>query len=146
MFRHPKRSSSKAVMPLRPLDTLKEVASSVNMLDEQNEQQMGYRTSHLRSNISHSGHQTSNLPYGSSRNYSNKDCEGGEQQSWPSPHTWVQKPQNDVQQPLMRRPRWSTGMDAVNAAGLLLPVEEITQLWSKLKHLHWREREEFTPC
>ncbi|XP_048049113.1 sodium/hydrogen exchanger 2 isoform X1 [Megalobrama amblycephala] len=105
MFRHPKRSSSKAAMPLRPLDTLKEVASSVNMLDEQNEQQMGYRTSHLRSNISHSRHQTSNMPYGSSRNYSNKDCEGGEQQSWPSPHTWVQKPQNDVQQPLMRRPR-----------------------------------------
>ncbi|XP_051762185.1 sodium/hydrogen exchanger 2 isoform X2 [Ctenopharyngodon idella] len=100
MFRHPRRLSSKVVMPLRPLDTLKEAASSVNMLDEQNEEQ---RMSHLRSNISHSGHQTSNLPYGSSRNYSNKDCEGGEQQS--RPNTWVQKPQNDVQQPLMRRPR-----------------------------------------
>lgn len=112
-------------MPLRPLDTLKEAGSSVNMLDEQNEEQ---RTSHLRSNISHSGHQTSNLRYGSSRNYSNKDCEGGEQQSWPSPHTWVQKPQNDVQQPLMRRPHVSTLVDHVNAAGLLLPEEEITQL------------------
>ncbi|XP_077072667.1 sodium/hydrogen exchanger 2 isoform X1 [Siphateles boraxobius] len=95
MFKHPQRLSSKAVMPL---------ASSVNTLDEQNEEQRGYRTSHLRSNISHSGHQTSNLPHGSSRNYSGKDCEGEEQQLWLSPHTGVQEPQNDVQQPLMRRP------------------------------------------
>lgn len=102
MFKHPRRLSSKAVMPL---------ASSVNMLDEQNEEQRGYRTSHRRSNISHSGHQTSNLPYGSSRNYSDKDCEGGEQQSWPSPYTWVQEPQNDVQQPLMRRTAIICGWD-----------------------------------
>ncbi|XP_067299552.1 sodium/hydrogen exchanger 2 [Pseudorasbora parva] len=101
MFRHPQRLSSKSVKSLRPLDALKEVASSVNMLDEQNEEQRDYRTSHVRSNISHSGHQTSNMPHDSSRNYSEKDCEGEEQ---PSPHTWVQKPQNDVQRPLMRRP------------------------------------------
>ncbi|KAF4109401.1 hypothetical protein G5714_010474 [Onychostoma macrolepis] len=103
-IRHPQRVSSKAVMPPRPSNTLKEVASSVNMVDEQNEEQRGYR----RSNVSRSGHLTSHLPHGSSRNYSDEDCEGEEQQSRSSPHVWVQEPQNnsDVQHPLMRRPHW----------------------------------------
>uniref|UniRef100_A0A671K4A4 Sodium/hydrogen exchanger n=1 Tax=Sinocyclocheilus anshuiensis TaxID=1608454 RepID=A0A671K4A4_9TELE len=107
-IRHPQRLSSKAVMPLRPLNTLKEVASSVNTVDEQNEEQRGYRRSHLGSSVSHSGHLTSHLPHGSSRNYSDEDCAGEEQQSRSSPHAWVQEPQNnsDVQHSLMRRPHW----------------------------------------
>uniref|UniRef100_A0A8C1K6I4 Sodium/hydrogen exchanger n=1 Tax=Cyprinus carpio TaxID=7962 RepID=A0A8C1K6I4_CYPCA len=96
-IRHPQRVSSKAVMPLRPLNTLKEVASSVNTVDGQNEEQRGCRRSHLGSNVSRSGHLTSHLPHGSSRNCSDGDHDA-----------WVEEPQNnsDVQHPLMRRPHW----------------------------------------
>uniref|UniRef100_A0A8C1L6N6 Solute carrier family 9 member 2 n=1 Tax=Cyprinus carpio TaxID=7962 RepID=A0A8C1L6N6_CYPCA len=105
MFRHPQRLSSKVLMPVRPLDTL---IHTVNTVDEQNEEQRGYGMTHLGSNISHSGHQTSRLPYGSSGNYSDEDREGEEQQSRLSLHAWVQEPQNnsDVQHPLMGRPHW----------------------------------------
>lgn len=107
-IRRPRRVSSKAAMPLRPLNTLKEVASSVDTVDEQNEEQRGYRRSHLGSNVSRSGHLTSHLHHGSSRNYSEGDHDVEEQQSRLSPHAWVQEPQDnsDVQHPLMRRPHW----------------------------------------
>ncbi|XP_073702051.1 sodium/hydrogen exchanger 2 [Garra rufa] len=86
-IRHPRRLSSKAGIPLRPLDTLKNAASSVNMVDEQNEGQKGNRRSHLRSGRTFR-----------SRNYSDEDSEGEEEQ----------EPQNssEVQHPLMRRPHW----------------------------------------
>uniref|UniRef100_A0A8C1UUE0 Solute carrier family 9 member 2 n=1 Tax=Cyprinus carpio TaxID=7962 RepID=A0A8C1UUE0_CYPCA len=105
MFRHPQRLSSKVLMPVRPLDTL---IHTVNTVDEQNEEQRGYGMTHLGSNISHSGHQTSRLPYGSSGNYSDEDRECEEQHSRLSLHAWVQEPQNnsDVQHPLMGRPHW----------------------------------------
>uniref|UniRef100_A0A8C1UMY2 Sodium/hydrogen exchanger n=1 Tax=Cyprinus carpio TaxID=7962 RepID=A0A8C1UMY2_CYPCA len=107
-IRHPQRVSSKAVMPLRPLNTLKEVASSVNTVEGQNEEQRGYRRSRLRSNVSRSGHLTSHLHPGSSRNFSDGDHDVEKQQSRSSSDAWVEEPQNnsDVQHPLMRRPNW----------------------------------------
>ncbi|KAI2660485.1 Sodium/hydrogen exchanger 2 [Labeo rohita] len=101
-IRYPKRVSSKAGMPLRPLDTLKEAASSVNMVDEQNEEQRGNRRSHLGSNVRRSG-LTVRL-----RNYSDEDSEGEEQKARSSPHAWVREPQNnsDVQHPLVKGPHW----------------------------------------
>uniref|UniRef100_A0A8C1YYA1 Sodium/hydrogen exchanger n=1 Tax=Cyprinus carpio TaxID=7962 RepID=A0A8C1YYA1_CYPCA len=88
-IRHPQRVSSKAVMPLRPLNTLKEVASSVNTVEGQNEEQRGYRRSRLR-------------------NFSDGDHDVEKQQSRSSSDAWVEEPQNnsDVQHPLMRRPNW----------------------------------------
>ncbi|XP_043104295.1 sodium/hydrogen exchanger 2 [Puntigrus tetrazona] len=101
--RRPHRMSCKAAMPLRPLSTLKEVKTG----SEQKEEHRGYGRSHLGSKVSRPGLLTSRLPPGSSRNYSDDDCEGEEQQSRSSLRGWVQEPQHssDVQHSLMRRPR-----------------------------------------
>ncbi|KAI7808988.1 sodium/hydrogen exchanger 2 [Triplophysa rosa] len=110
MFRHPQRSSSRTTIPLRPLGSLKVVSSSVKVVDEENEKQRGYRSSHLRSSFTSSAQQSSRSLYGSTRNISDEDggSEHEEQESPPDPHAWVQDPQNnsDMQHPLLRRSQW----------------------------------------
>ncbi|XP_056321035.1 sodium/hydrogen exchanger 2 isoform X2 [Danio aesculapii] len=93
-FRHQQRSSSKAVIPLRPLNNLRE--------DNEPNEEMHYRTSHPKLKFRHSGHQTSRRYYGTSRSCSDADYE--EQQSRLPPHGWTEDPQNNVQHPLMRKP------------------------------------------
>ncbi|NP_001107567.1 sodium/hydrogen exchanger 2 [Danio rerio] len=96
-FRHQRRSSSKAGIPLRPLNDLRE--------DNEPNEEMPNKMSHPRSKFRHSGHQTSRQYYGTSRNCRDTDFE--EQQSSLSPHGWTEEPQNnsDVQHPLMRKPQ-----------------------------------------
>lgn len=103
-FRHPQRS----MIPLRRLGNLKEVHSSVNVVDEENEKQRIYRSSRSGSSCPSSAHQITHQPYSFSRN-TNKghgsDCK--EQKSLSLPFALKHEPQNnsDVQYPLLRRPQ-----------------------------------------
>lgn len=107
MFRHSQRPSTRTMIPLRPVGSVKKV-SSVKVVDEENGKQRGYRSSHLRSSFTSSARQPSRSLYSSTRNVSDEDggSEHDEQESPPDPH--AQGPQNnsDVQHPLLRRSQW----------------------------------------
>uniref|UniRef100_A0A672ZEK8 Sodium/hydrogen exchanger n=1 Tax=Sphaeramia orbicularis TaxID=375764 RepID=A0A672ZEK8_9TELE len=102
-FSQPTRSSSRAMMPLRRLDTLKE-ASSIDILDEIKDDGAKVGRSVPRTNSS------SNNDNGSSDNFRNvhHEAEGEEQPPSPPPPAWAVEPRdNTVRNPLLRRPQWN---------------------------------------
>ncbi|XP_029315658.1 sodium/hydrogen exchanger 2 [Cottoperca gobio] len=119
-FGQPARSSSsRAMMPLRRLDTLTE-ASSVDMLDESKREDRGpSRRATSRTNSSSNSHIPAphrHLPSpvdydsGSADNFRNGHHEGEEEQQLPSspPPSWAAEPGDSAaQNPLLRRPQWN---------------------------------------
>lgn len=120
-FQQPARHSSRAMMPLRRLDTLKEVPS-VNMLDEstcEGRDRTGPGASRTKSSSSdshvpaphrypHSSVDDDNSSANNMRN-GHQEAEAGEQQQ-PSSSTpaWAAEPRDNAEQnPLLRRPRWN---------------------------------------
>ncbi|XP_029981415.1 sodium/hydrogen exchanger 2 isoform X2 [Sphaeramia orbicularis] len=117
-FSQPTRSSSRAMMPLRRLDTLKE-ASSIDILDEIKDDGAKVGRSVPRTNSSSSDsrlparrhfHSSSDNDNGSSDNFRNvhHEAEGEEQPPSPPPPAWAVEPRdNTVRNPLLRRPQWN---------------------------------------
>lgn len=121
-FRQPARHSSRAMMPLRRLDTLREVPS-VSILDESTNNKTGgtgaavSRTKssssdsrlpaprrHLRSSADDDSGSTNNLRNG--RQEAEADEE--EQPSSPPPPAWAAESRDRAaQNPLLRRPQWN---------------------------------------
>lgn len=119
-FRQPARHSSRAMMPLQRLDTLREVPS-VDILDEStNNEKDGTgagvsRTKssssdsrlpaprrHLRSSVDDSG-STDNLKNG----HQEAEADEEEQPSSPPPAWAAESSDSAAQNPLLRRPRWN---------------------------------------
>lgn len=119
-FRQPARHSSRAMMPLQRLDTLREVPS-INILDEStNNEKDGTgagvsRTKssssdsrlpaprrHLRSSVDDSG-STDNLKNG----HQEAEADEEEQPSSPPPAWAAESSNSAAQNPLLRRPRWN---------------------------------------
>lgn len=114
-FQQPARSSSRAMMPLRRLDTLQE-APSVDTLNEntgRTERGMSRTKSsssdsrvpaprrHLPPSIGNEGSSVDNLRNGQ------HEVEEEEQPSSPPP-AWAAEPRdNAAQNPLLRRPQWN---------------------------------------
>lgn len=118
-FRQPARSSSRAMMPLRRLDTLKE-ASSVDMLDESKEDERGRARPGMSRTKSSSSDSRIPAPRRHFDNNSNSDdylrnghheadVKEEEEQQAPSPSpAWAAEPRdNAAQNPLLRRPQWN---------------------------------------
>lgn len=118
-FQQPARYSSRGMMPLRRLDTLKEVPS-VNILDEstgEGRDRMGPGVSRTKSSSSDSRvpaphrYLHSSVDDSSSANYmgnGHQEAEAEEQQPSPSTPAWAAEPRdNAAQNPLLRRPRWN---------------------------------------
>ncbi|KAG7215760.1 hypothetical protein INR49_021883 [Caranx melampygus] len=118
-FGQPARSSSRAMMPLRRLDTLKE-APSMDTLDEGSGESCGMGRGMSRTNSSYSD---SRVP-AARRHFSSEDSgsadnlrnvhheaeEEGEQQQQPlsPPPAWAAEPRdNTTRNPLLRRPQWN---------------------------------------
>lgn len=122
-FRQPARSSSRAMMPLRRLDTLKEV-SSVDILDESTGKERGLPgrgDSRTKSSSSDSRipapsrhlHSTVDTDSGSADNFRNvhHEAQAEEEEEQPLSPTpaWTAEPRGNVtQNPLLRRPQWNT--------------------------------------
>lgn len=117
-FRQPARSSSRAMMPLRRLDTLKE-ASSVDILDESKEDERGRTRPGMSRTKSSSSDSRIPAPRRHFNNNSNSDDylrngheaeakeEEEQQPQSPSP-AWAAEPRDDAaQNPLLRRPQWN---------------------------------------
>ncbi len=121
-FSQPARSSSRAMMPLRRLDTLTE-APSVGMLDENTGEERGRVGRGMsRTNSSDSRnpaprrhfHSSVDNDSGSADNFRNghheiaaEEEEEQQQPSSPSP-AWAAEPRdNAAQNPLLRRPQWN---------------------------------------
>lgn len=117
-FRQPARSSSRAMMPLRRLDTLEE-APSVDVLNESRAEERGRGIPRTKSSSSDSRipaprrHPHSFTDYDNSsadnlRNGHHEAEEEEEQQpSSPTP-AWAAEPRdNTTQNPLLRRPQWN---------------------------------------
>nr|UAT87909.1 Slc9a2_1 [Atractoscion nobilis] len=122
-FRQPPRSSSRAMMPLRRLDTLNEVPS-VDTLNESRVEERGRTGRGMpRANSSSSDsrvpaprrHLHSSADSGSADNFSNghheaAEEEAEEQRQQPSspPPAWAAEPRDSAaQNPLLRRPQWN---------------------------------------
>ncbi|CAK6959217.1 sodium/hydrogen exchanger 2 [Scomber scombrus] len=113
----PARSSSRAMMPLRRLDTLKE-APSVDVLGGVERGATGRGMSRLNSSSSDSRVPVPRRQFnpsvvndnGSSDNLTNRDheAEDVEQQASSPPPAWAVEPRdNETQNPLLRRPQWN---------------------------------------
>lgn len=118
-FRQPARHSSRAMMPLRRLDTLREVPS-VNVLDESaNNERGGTRPGVSRTKSSSSD---SRLPAprrhlgsstdgsGSADHLRDVHPEADEEEQQPSspPPAWAAEPRDSAaQNPLLQRPQWN---------------------------------------
>ncbi|XP_022596365.1 sodium/hydrogen exchanger 2-like [Seriola dumerili] len=123
-FGQPTRSSSRAMMPLRRLDTLKE-APSVDVLDEGRDESRRTGRGMSRTNSSYSDSRvhaprrhfssSADNESGSADNFRNVHHEAGEEQqqqppSSPSP-AWAAEPRDNVtRNPLLRRPQWNPKM------------------------------------
>lgn len=119
-FGQPARPSSRAMMPLHRLDTLKE-APSVDMLDEKTRVERGRArrgTSRTNSSSSdsripaprHHFHSSIDNDSGSADNFRNGHHEAEEEEQQPSSPSpaWAAEPRdNAAQNPLLRRPQWN---------------------------------------
>lgn len=118
-FRQPARSSSRAMMPLRRLDTLEE-APSVDLLDENTVEERGRagRGMSRKKSSSSDSHvpaprrhlHSSADDSGSADNFRNGHHEAEEEeQQPPSPSpAWAAEPRDSTtQNPLLRRPQWN---------------------------------------
>ncbi|XP_030643458.1 sodium/hydrogen exchanger 2 [Chanos chanos] len=112
-FGQPHRTPSHAMMPLRRLDTLEEVPSVVNLVDEHPTEGKGrHGVSRLSSSVSDSRIPAARQHYGSSGGHGNRngEPEDEEQQPLSPPPAWA--PEQDqgnggARNPLLRRPQWN---------------------------------------
>ena len=118
-FSQPKRSASGAMMPLRRLDTLKEV-TSVDVLNESRKGSDRKGPGMSRTNSSYSDsrvprprrqfHPSADDHSGSADDFKNEHHEAEEEQSQPSspPPAWAAEPRDGTpRNPLLRRPQWN---------------------------------------